>query len=304
MSNFVVTGGAGFIGSNLVSKLLDLGHKVVVIDNFFGGKYAERLFPNAQYIEGSILDLELLQKVFVGIDGVFHMAAIPRMPVSIEKPIETSQVNIMGTLNVLVAARDQRVKKVVYSSSSSVYGNQPGKPPFAESLKTNPISPYGLQKFVGEEYVRLFASLYNLAGVSLRYFNVYGPFQKSDGAYASVVVKFLEQKKNGQKLTVCGDGLYMRDFTFVSDVVNANILAMENTKLTQGVSVNVGYGGSSSVLDLARTIGGEVEYIEERAGDIKKSEADITVARELLGWAPTVSLIEGVEIMKEYWRVN
>ncbi len=304
MSKFIVTGGAGFIGSNLVSKLLELGHEVIIVDNFFGGRYSERIFARAQYIEGSVLDLKLLQKIFVGIDGVFHMAAIPRMPVSIEKPIETSEVNIMGTLNVLVAARDRGVKKVVYSSSSSVYGNQLTQPPFAESLKTNPISPYGLQKFVGEEYVRLFASLYNLAGVSLRYFNVYGPFQKSDGAYASVVVKFLEQKKNGQRLTVCGDGLYMRDFTFVSDVVNANILAMESVKITPGMSLNIGYGGSSSVLDLAGAIGGEVEFIEDRVGDIKKSEADIALAREILGWRPLVSLTEGVKIMKAYWQVS
>ena len=304
MSKFIVTGGAGFIGSNLVAQLHDLGHEVIVVDNFFGGKYPERMLSTVTYREISILDLEALHKIFVGADGVFHLAAIPRMPVSIEHPVETSEVNIMGTLNVLIAARDQKVKKVVYSSSSSVYGNQTSLPPFSEGLKTNPISPYGLQKFVGEEYVRIFSEIYGLAGVSLRYFNVYGPLQKADGAYASVVVKFLEQKKQGKKLTICGDGSYMRDFTFVTDVVNANILAMEHTEVAQGQAINIGYGGSNSVLDLAVAIGGEVEYIPERIGDIKKSEADISRAKKLLGWQPSVSLLEGVDIMKKHWQVE
>ncbi|MFA5175266.1 MAG: NAD-dependent epimerase/dehydratase family protein [Patescibacteria group bacterium] len=302
MPHYLVTGGAGFIGSNLVKKLLVEGNKVRVIDNYSSGRLEYRIQKDAEYIEGDIRKMDDLKRAIDGIDGVFHTAAIPRVPYSIEHPQETNENNISGTLNVLVAARDAGVKKVVYSASSSAYGDQPVLP-HVETMKPMPMSPYGLQKFVGEEYCRLFSELYGLKTVSLRYFNVYGPMMDPDGACALVIGKFLKQKKEGKPMTVCGDGEYYRDYTHVFDVARANMLAMNSEKTGKGEVINIGNGHPHSVNELVKLIGGEFINIASRVGDPSKTEADITRAKELLGWNPEITLEEGIMELKKEWNI-
>jgi nucleoside-diphosphate-sugar epimerase len=300
--NYLVTGGAGFIGTNLVKKLLDLGFKIKVADNFAAGRFENRIMPGVEYLEIDVRDSDALKNAMIGIDGVFHLAALPRMSYSVENPVETNEVNVGGTLNVLVAARDAGVKKLVYSASSSAYGDQE-KLPFTEDMKARPMSPYGLQKFIGEEYCRLFSELYNFSTVSLRYFNVYGPYMDPNGAYALVMGKFLKQKTDGQPMTVCGDGEYFRDYTHVSDIVAANILAMESDKVGAGEVLNIGNGEPHSVNELVKLIGGEFEFIPPRPGDPRRTEADNSKAKNLLGWSPKVSLEEGIKMLKAEWGI-
>lgn len=302
MSKYLVTGGAGFIGTNIIKQLLAKGDEVVVIDNYNGGKIESRIQPGVNYIEGDVRNANDLKKAMEGVDGVFHLAAIARMSFSVEKPIETNDVNINGTLNVLVAARDSGVKRVVYSASSSAYGNQEVVP-FVETMKPAPMSPYGLQKYVGEEYCRLFYELYGLSTASLRYFNVYGPGMDPNGAYALVVGKFLQQKKDGKPLTICGDGEYYRDYTHVYDIARANILAMESDKVGHGEVMNVGNGRPFSVNELAKMIGGESVHVDPRPGDPRRTQADNTKAKELLGWQPTIALEDGVAELKKEWEI-
>lgn len=303
MAKYLVTGGAGFIGTNLVKQLLQQGHEVVVYDNYSSGKIESRIQSGATYIEGDIRNYEDLKKAMTGVDGVFHVAAIPRMPYSVEHPLETNENNVTGTITVLLAARDAGVKRVVYSASSSAYGNQKTMP-FVETMKTAPMSPYGLQKYIGEEYSRLFFELYGLETVSLRYFNVYGPFSDPNGAYALVIGKFLQQKKNGEPMTVCGDGEYYRDYTHVSDVARANILAMTSTKAGHGEVINIGNKHPYSVNQLVKLIGGEFVNTPDRQGDPRRTEADITKAKELLDWEPTVTLEEGIKALKSEWGIE
>ena len=226
---YLVTGGAGFIGTNLVIQLLEAGHQVRVIDNYAGGKKPERLQEGVEYLEGDIRSMDDLNQAMAGIDGVFHLAALPRVTYSVEHPQETHDVNVNGTLNVLLAARDNHVRRVVFSSSSSTYGNQETYPLVEDAMVKKPIAPYALHKFIGEEYCRLFFELYGLQTVSLIYFNVYGPFCDPNGAYALVIGKFLQQVRNGEPMSVCGDGEYERDFVHVADVARANLSAMENS---------------------------------------------------------------------------
>jgi len=226
------------------------------------------------------------------------MAAIARMSYSVENPQETNDVNIVGALNVLVAARDNGVKRVIYSASSSAYGNQETVP-FVETMKPAPMSPYGLQKYVGEEYARLFYELYGLNTTSLRYFNVYGPNMDPNGAYALVIGKFLQQKQEGKPLTICGDGEYYRDYTNVYDIARANILAMESAKVGHGEVINVGNGRPFSVNELAKIIGGETVNVDARPGDPRRTQADNTKAKELLEWQPTIDLETGIAELKK-----
>lgn len=298
MPKYLVTGGAGFIGTNLIKQLLAKGDEVVVIDNYSGGRFPDRIQPGVNYVEGDIRNMDDLNKVMAGVDGVFHLAAIPRMSYSVENPKETNDVNVGGTINVLLAARDNGVKKVLYSGSSSTYGKQEILP-FIETMKPAPMSPYGLQKYVGEEYSRLFYELYGLNTVSLRYFNVYGPNMDPNGAYALVVGKFLQQKKDGKPLTICGDGEYYRDYTNVYDIARANILAMESDKVGHGEVINIGNGNPFSVNELAKIIGGEIAYVEARPGDPRRTQADNTKAKELLGWEPTINLADGIAQLKK-----
>ncbi len=297
-TKMIVTGGAGFIGSHLSLELIKQGYEVVVVDNLYQGK-KERVPEGAKLVVEDIRNFEALVEIFRGADTVFHLAAIPRVPFSIEYPAETNDVNINGTLNVLRAAKDAGIRRVVYSASSSAYGEQT-KLPLTEDMTPMPIHPYGVQKHVGELYCKTFSTVYGVETVCLRYFNVYGPHQDPDGPYAGVVVKFLKAKKEGKPLTIVGDGLQSRDFTHVSDVVNANILAMKSDQVGAGDVVNIGYGKNITVLDLAKIIGGDLVYEPERQ-EAKHSLADITKTKRLLGWEPKVGIEEGLkDLMKHF----
>ncbi|HLD60856.1 MAG TPA: NAD-dependent epimerase/dehydratase family protein [Patescibacteria group bacterium] len=303
MAKYLVTGGAGFIGTNLVKELLKEGHAIRVLDNYESGKFADRVQSGVEYIEGDVRDEADLKKVMKGIEGVFHTAAIPRMSYSVEHPLETNETNVVGTLKTLVAAREAGVKRFIYSGSQSAYGDQPTMP-LVETMKAEPLSPYGLQKFIGEEYCRLFASLYGMETVSLRYFNVYGPYMDPEGAYALVVGKFLKQLRDGQPLTICGDGEYYRDYTHVYDIARANILAMTAKGVGKGEVINIGYGHAHSVNELARLIGGPSIFVDPRPGDPRRGEADNTLAKKFLGWEPTIGLEEGIANLKKEWGLK
>lgn len=304
--NYLITGGAGFIGTNLAIELKKQGHMVRVFDNYAGGKIENRIQDGVEYIEADIRDIDALKEAMQGVDGVFHMAALPRVTFSVENPELTHDVNVNGTLNVLLAARDSGVKRVVFSSSSSTYGDQPREayPIQEDNTIKMPIAPYALHKLIGEHYCRLFANLYNLETVSLIYFNVYGPYCDPNGAYALVIGKFLQQRKSGEPMTVCGDGEYFRDYTHVSDVVRANILAMTKDTVGKGETVNVGNNNPHSVNDIVKFIGGESINIDPRPGDVRFAQANIEKAKHLLGWEPTVELKEGIEGLKKEWGVE
>lgn len=304
MSSYLVTGGAGFIGTNLVKRLLNDGHIVRVLDNYAGGKKEEHMQEGAEYIEGDVRDFDVVLRAMDGMDGVFHMAALPRVTFSVEHPLETNDVNINGTLNVLLAARDAKVKRIIFSSSSSTYGAEDNELLKEDDTVKMPISPYALHKLTGEHYCRIFANLYNIETVSLVYFNVYGPYFDPDGAYALVIGKFLSQKKAGEAMTVCGDGEYYRDYTHVDDVVEANILAMIKDTVGKGEVINIGNGKPHTVNDLVRIIGGQSVNVSERPGDPRFSGADNTKATELLGWTPTISLEDGIERLKKQMDIE
>ena len=299
---YLVTGGAGFIGTNIVKMLLEQGHQVVVLDNYAGGKKEERFQSGVEYVEGDIRKEADLDKVCSGIEGIFHLAALPRVTFSVENPALTHDVNVNGTLQVLLAAKKHGIKRVVFSSSSSAYGDQEVFP-VKENFKCLPISPYALHKYVGEHYCRLFSELFGVETVSLRYFNVYGPYFDPDGAYALVIGKFIKQVKNGEPMTVCGDGEYYRDYTHVSDIARANILAMTSDKVGKGEIINIGNNSPYSVNQLVQLIGGEHVFVPERVGDVRITNANNTKAKELLDWVPTISLEEGIKQLKEEWGI-
>lgn len=291
----LVTGGAGFIGSNLTDELVRLGHKVIVIDNLSGGK-KENINPEAKFYKINICSYKKIKPLFKSVDYVFHLAALPRVQYSIEHPLETNETNVSGTLNVLKAAYEMGVKKVIYSASSSAYGDQ-NKLPLKENLAAKPKSPYGLQKYIGELYCGVWSQVYGLSTVSLRYFNVYGPRNNPDGAYALVIAKFLRQRKSGKPLTITGDGNQTRDFTNVKDVVRANILAMKSSRVGKGEIINIGAGKNQSINKIAKLIGGPVEYTSARF-EPHDTLADNSLAKKLLGWEPKVSIEEGIVELK------
>ena len=292
----VVTGGAGFIGSHLVNFLIERDVVVIVIDNLVAGK-RERVNPKAKLIVADIRDREALAPAFTGAEHVFHLAALPRVQYSIEHPVETHETNVTGTLNVLLAAREAKVKRVVYSASSSAYGDSPILP-LHEDLPANPKSPYGLQKYFGELYCRVMSEVYNLPTVSLRYFNVYGPGQDPDGPYALVIGRFLKQCSAGESLTITGDGEQTRDFTHVRDAVRANWLAATSDKVGHGEALNIGAGNNISINKLAALIGGPVVHVPARL-EPKHTLADISKAKKLLGWEPEIVFEQGLkELLK------
>lgn len=294
----VVTGGAGFIGSHLASTLLSEGYSVAVVDNLSGGK-RENVPKGAIFFEQDINDTDALAKVMAGAEFVFHLAALPRVQYSIKHPLETNKANVNGTVSVLTAARDANVKRVIYSASSSAYGDQ-AVMPLTEDMPANPQSPYGLQKYIGELYCRVWSEVYELPTVSLRYFNVYGPGADPDGAYALVIAKFLKQRSIGGPMTITGDGEQTRDFTHVRDIVRANILAAHSQKVGKGEVINIGAGHNVSVARVAELIGGPVKHIASRL-EPHDTLADNTRAKKLLGWEPTVSLEDGIaELKKEF----
>jgi UDP-glucose 4-epimerase len=297
MAKCLVTGGAGFIGSHLVDALIARGEEVLVIDNLSTGK-KEYLNPEAKFFEVDLRDFNKIRPLFEDVDFVFHQAALPRVPFSIANPRETNEINIGGTINALLAAKEAKVKKFIYASSSSVYGNQK-KLPLGEDLPCLPLSPYGLQKYVGELYCRVFSEIYGLATVCLRYFNVYGPRQPESGAYTPVIGIFLTQKRQGKPLTITEDGEQTRDFTHVFDVVEANLLAQKSDKVGRGEVINIGAGKNYTINKIARLIGGKVTYIPPRPGDVRHTLADISRAKQLLGWQPKIKLEEGIKKLLE-----
>ena len=289
--NTLVTGGAGFIGSNLVERLIKDGHRVTVIDNLSTGKRGN-LHKDAEFFELDIAELDAIKPVFEKKDVVFHIAAIPRIMRSIEDPAFVFRSNVTGTLNVLLAARDAGVKRVVYSASSSAYGLQ-NILPLCEDMPSKPLNPYALTKYIGEELCRQFTNLYGLDTISLRYFNVYGPRMDVEGDYATVIGKFLRLKSEGKPLTIIGDGKQTRDFTNVRDVAEANVLASQIEK-GGGEVINIGAGSNHSVQEIADIIGGEHAHVPERPGEVRDTLADISKAKQILGWEPKVSLKDGI----------
>lgn len=295
MPKVLVTGGAGFIGSNLVDALIERGDEVVVLDNLSTGK-RENLNEKAKFVEVDLRDLEKIKLHFEGVDYVFHLAALARVQPSIEDPVKYNDHNVNGTLNVLVSVRDAKIKKIIYSASSSAYGNQT-QMPLREDMPAHPMSPYGLQKYIGEEYCRLFSEIYQLPTVCLRYFNVYGSRMATEGAYACAIAIFGQQRKRGEPMTIVGDGEQRRDNTFVGDVVQANILAAESN-INDGRPINIGRSSNNSVNEMAAMIGGPTTNIPPRI-EPKETLADNSLAKELLGWEPKVNLPEWIEEYKK-----
>ena len=289
-----VVGGAGFIGSNLVDALVARGDDVIVVDNVSTG-YRRNLNPAAPLHEIDIaVDSERLGAALRSRDVVFLTAALPRIQRSIEDPLGTHAVNVTGALRVLKAAVDAGVRRVVYSSSSSVYGDQPTLP-LTEDMPPAPLHPYACQKLMGEIYARDFARIYGLETVCLRYFNVYGPRQVTEGAYRLVISIFMDQRRRGEPMTIHGDGQQTRDFTWVGDVVRANILAAESDRIGQGEAINIGAGAEVSVNRVAELIGGPVVHVAPRGFDERFKRAGIQRARDLLGWEPKVQIEEGLD---------
>lgn len=297
----LVTGGAGFIGSSLVRGLLKEGKNVRVVDNLSTGNISnvKEILDEIEFIEGDIRDLRTVQEASEKIKYVFHQAAIPSVPRSVENPVEFNQSNIDGTLNVLIAARDKGVKRVIYAGSSSVYGDSP-KLPKKEDMKPNPLSPYALTKLTGEYYCKVFSEIYGLETVTTRYFNVFGPRQNPESQYAAVIPKFVLAFLKGKSPTVFGDGEQTRDFTFVENVVYANILCSK-AKKTKGEIINIATSSRISLNELIHILtkitGRKINpvYAEPRKGDIKHSLADISKAEKMIGYQPIVDFKQGLK---------
>ncbi len=296
----VVTGGCGFIGSHLVDGLVGLGHRVIVVDDLSTGDMSN-LNAAAELRNVSILDEVSLRETITGADLVFHLAAWPRIPRSIEDPVNTHKVNVDGTLHVLDAARHAGVGRVVYSSSSSVYGTQRTHL-MHEEMTPNPLSPYALQKLIGEQYATMYARLYDMTLVSLRYFNVYGPRQPEEGAYALAIGKFLRLRREGLPLTAYGDGQQTRAYSHVDDVVRANLLAAEAVlPAGQNTILNIGTDRETSVVQLANLMGGTVIHVfPNPRGEFeeRRKAANYSRAAALLGWRPVTRLEDALEVLK------
>ncbi len=310
---FLVTGGAGFIGSNLVEALLKKGHKVRCLDNLSTGKQENvDLFidnPNYTFIKGDITDLDTCMKACEGVTYVLNQAAWGSVPRSIEMPLYYEEVNIRGTLNMMEAARQNHVKKFVYASSSSVYGDHPVLPK-KEGQEGNLLSPYALTKRVCEEYGKLYYKLYGLDTYGLRYFNVFGRRQDPNGAYAAVIPKFIKQLLDGETPTINGDGKQSRDFTYIENVIEANLKACKASHEAAGQAYNVAAGGREFLIDmyyrLTEALGKDVEPIfgPDRPGDIKHSNADISKAKELLGYHPEYDFERGIKEAIDWYKEN
>jgi UDP-glucose 4-epimerase len=296
---YLVTGGAGFIGSHVVNLLIAEGSEVIVVDDLSNGKKSN---VNSQ---ASLVVLDIsedsnkswLKDLMNGVDTVFHLAALPRVQPSIENPEQFNKVNVDGTLNVLVAARDANVRRVVYSASSSAYGDA-SVFPTPEDHPTDPLSPYGLQKLIGEQYCRVFYHCYGLETVSLRYFNVFGEGMSLDGAYCLVMGIFAQQRLNGQPMTIVGDGEQRRDFTYVGDLAKANLLAAKSDKVGKGEIINIGNGDNRSVNHIAKLIGGPTINTEPRI-EPKQTLADNSKAKNLLGWSSSTTVEEWIPKYKK-----
>lgn len=313
-SSFLVTGGAGFIGSNIVEYLIKHGAgKVRVLDNFSTGSMDNietyMSLPNFELIEGDICDLETCHKALNGIDYVSHQAALGSVPRSINDPITSNNVNVSGFLNMLVAARDAKVKKMVYAASSSTYGDHPGLPKVEDKIG-NPLSPYAVTKFVNELYANVFSSVYDFHAVGLRYFNVFGPRQNPKGPYAAVIPLFVEAALKHEVPFINGDGTTSRDFTFVENAVQANIRSMLAPGINKHEVINIAVGEATTLNQLWKYIGDFVgidappKYREERKGDVKHSLADVSKAKALVGYEPGVSIKTGLETTVEWYKLS
>lgn len=312
-STFLVTGGAGFIGSNLCEAILKMGYKVRCLDDLSTGKQANvDIFldnPNYTFIKGDIKDLDTCMAACEGVDYVLNQAAWGSVPRSIEMPLFYEKNNIMGTLNMMEAARQQGVKKFVYASSSSVYGDHPVLPK-KEGQEGNLLSPYALTKRVDEEFAKLYTRLYGLDTYGLRYFNVFGRRQDPDGAYAAVIPKFIKMLMNGETPTINGDGMQSRDFTYIENVIEANLKACLAPHEAAGNAFNIAYGGREYLIDiyhsLTRALGKDIEpnFGPDRAGDIKHSDADISKAREMLGYDPDYDFDSGLKLAIDWYVEN
>jgi UDP-N-acetylglucosamine/UDP-N-acetyl-alpha-D-glucosaminouronate 4-epimerase len=315
-SRYLVTGGAGFIGSHIVEALIRRGDDVVVLDNFSTGRRdnlevavreAGAGRPGPTVIEGDIRDPETVRRAMAGVTHVLHQAALPSVQRSVEDPIASHAVNATATLDLLVAARDARVRRFVYASSSSVYGDTPQLPK-VETMPVSPLSPYAASKLAGEHYCRMFHPLYGLETVSLRYFNVFGPRQDPNSQYAAVIPNFVRAATRRESPTVFGDGLQSRDFTYVENAVQANLLACEASAAASGRAYNVACGVATTLLDLLRLLGSIVgatirpDHGAARAGDVRHSLAAIDAARERLGYQPGVGLEEGLRRTVDWFR--
>ena len=312
-STFLITGGAGFIGSNLCEAILGLGYHVRCLDDLSTGKQSNvDLFienPNYTFIKGDIKDLDTCMRACEGVDYVLNQAAWGSVPRSIEMPLFYCANNITGTLNMLEAARQNRVKKFVYASSSSVYGDEPNLPK-KEGREGNLLSPYAVSKRADEEWAKQYTKHYGLDTYGLRYFNVFGRRQDPEGAYAAVIPKFIKQLMNGEVPTINGDGKQSRDFTYIENVIEANLKACLAPSSAAGETFNIAYGGREYLIDiyygLTKALGIDIEpkYGPDRAGDIKHSNADITKARELLGYDPDWSFERGIQAAIEWYKEN
>ena len=312
-SKFLITGGAGFIGSNICEALINMGYFVRCLDNFSTGKkenIAELLQnENFELIEGDIRDLETCMSVCKGIDYVSHQAAWGSVPRSIEMPLLYEEINIKGTINMMEAARQNHIKKFVYASSSSVYGDEPNLPK-KEDRVGKVLSPYALTKKTDEEYGRLYSKLYGLETVGFRYFNVFGRRQDPHGFYAAVIPKFVKQLLNDETPTINGDGKQSRDFTYIENVIEANLKGMLSGSETAGEAFNVAYGGQEYLIDIYNKICKLLEknikpiYGSDRSGDIKHSNADISKARKMLGYDPEYSFADGIVLAIDWYKEN
>ena len=312
-TKFLVTGGAGFIGSNLVEAILKLGYKVRVLDNFSTGKMENIVEfldnENFELIEGDIRNLEDCQKACKGVDYVLHQAAWGSVPRSLEFPVLYNEINVKGHLNMMQVARENNIKKFVYASSSSVYGDSPILPKKEEEIG-KVLSPYALTKKLNEEYADLYFRIYGLKTIGLRYFNVFGKKQDPNGFYAAVIPKFVKQLLNNEAPQINGDGETSRDFTYVENVIQANLKACLASDKASGEAFNIAYGGRETLNNLFDKLSKllnkniKAKYANERAGDIKHSNADISKAKELLDYNPEYSMDEGLELTIEWYKNN
>ena len=301
MKKAVVTGGAGFIGSNLSAALVNAGWETHIID--IDPSFGKDTLPKEAILH--IVDVrstDAIQTVMGGADVVFHTAAVPRVPYSLEHPVETTDQNVTGTVSALTAAARAKVRRFVYSASGSAYGEQTTLP-LVETMIANPVNPYGLQKYVGELFAKLWAETYGIETVSLRYFNVYGPGLDPNGPYALAIGKFAMARKNNEPITIFGDGTVTRDFTHVSDVVQANMLAIDSPNVGKGEVINIGAGRNVSIKALADMFSGEIVYAAPRI-EAHDSLADNRKAKELLGWEPTIRLEDGIMKLKEEMQIS
>ena len=308
MAFYLVTGGAGFIGSHMVEALRRRGDRVRVVDSLVTGKRSNLAhIDDVEFVEGDLADEAVARRAVDGVEYVLHQAAIPSVPRSVEDPISSNRANIDATLSLLVAARDAGVKRVVYAGSSSAYGNAAALPK-QEDMPTGPLSPYALQKLVGEQYMRMFTELYGLSTVTIRYFNVFGPRQDPSSAYSGVISLFIRYLVEGRAPTIHGDGEQTRDFTFVTNVVDGALRASQAGPEVSGTVINVATNTRISLNDLFNTVksitgaGVSPVYGPARAGDVRDSLADITRARQLLGYTPLVGLEEGLRQTVEWFE--